>query len=130
VSTYPKPLGDDNFYDNSEDLIDLWSLKTMFEGDVPMMDEFITDYMNKQLEDHPDMPVDAQEKFKVALSADIDLLKAALEETTKEFHNVEKSLKNTKGNLLKKIRDDQKAEQGEPEDDGEFMDEVVYSEEL
>ena len=24
VSTYPKPLGDDNFHDNSEDLLDLW----------------------------------------------------------------------------------------------------------
>lgn len=44
--TYPKKLGDDHVYDNSEELIELWALKSMFEGDVPMMDEFITTYMN------------------------------------------------------------------------------------
>ena len=102
----------------------------MFEFDVPMMDEFINDYMKQQLEAHPDMPEDAQEKFKAALSQDIELMKAALEETTKEYHVVEKRLKDKKGDLLKKIREDQKAEKGEPEDDGEFMDEIAYTEEL
>ena len=54
VYNYPKPLTD--MHENSATLVHAWALKSMFEGDAPYMQEFITGYMEEQLAMNPDMP--------------------------------------------------------------------------
>ena len=83
TTTYPKSFND--MYLHSSELIHAWAEKTMYEGDAPYMQKFISEYLDEQFGNNPNMSEADKVKYTELISTDIDLVYDALKETTKKY---------------------------------------------
>ena len=57
----------------------------MYEGDAPYMQKFISEYLDEQFGNNPNMSEADKVKYTELISTDIDLVYDALKETTKKY---------------------------------------------